>query len=348
MWQPSIKTRTHLLIFFMYTKTYLLLLWIVVFVTSCQQEVSDILPDENPSDTTAPAPGNAIRKIQVKGIYGSDPIDATFTIQYDTPASKITVLVTDAFPGDSSIIDPAYKGIVYQFNTAGYLAKADLLQTNGTLQPAFLITRNAANQLEKLIGHDAEVINGVSKNDTFYYRFAPGLIEDSSWYAGNDFFRTVRMFNAQNQLQSVEHYFANTLYYNQQFRYDAQGSVIQIISDTDTTDYTYGTSAGAAWNGLPQLFLGKDAHVLMREAYGQIGLNVFSFLIEENWLTLYNPLFTQPLTRLVRHGYMPLDPDKTPIRSEVTFTTTYTIDGKVETITATPESNQPLTFTFSY
>lgn len=331
----------------MYTKTYLLLLWIIVLAASCQQEVSDILPDQNPTDTTAPAPGNAIRKIQVKGMYGSDPIDATFTIQYDTPDSKITVLVADALPGDSSVIDPAYKGIVYQFNTAGYLIKGDMLQTSGPVQPAFSITRNAANQVEKLIAYDAEVMNGVAQNDTFYYRFAPGFIEDSSWVAGSGFFRTERRFDAQNQLQSVAHYLANTLFYTQQFRYDGQENVIQIISDTDTTDYTYGTAA-STWNGLPQLFLGKDAHVLMREAYGQFGLNIFSFLIEEKWETLYNPLFTQPLTRLVRHGYMPLDPDKTPIRSEVTFTTTYTTDGKAKTITATPENNQSLTFIFSY
>lgn len=332
----------------------------VVLLASCQQEVSDILPDtNNPSDSTA-LPDSAvslsnhfIRQIHITGELFSDPVNLTFTIQYDTFASKITVLMKDSI-GDATLIDPTVKGAVYAFNRAGYLMRSDLLKTNGTQAPYFSITRNAANQIEKIIEYYAEEVNGVSYNDTIWYRYGTGFIEDSvrrqSFLNPSSFSyaRKVRTFDAQNRIQSFKYYAGHELYNEYAYRYDAQNNINRRITNSDTTDYTYDVQRDTAWKYLPELFLGKDAYVLMKESTDDFGYNFLTFVIEDEFETIYNPLFTQPLTRMARHGRRILNPNEEWVQSVVTFSTTYTPDGKIKTIAATPEGKAPIRYTFSY
>lgn len=337
----------------MYNKRFVFFaLILIVLLASCQREVSDILPPDtidSTDSTTVPSNG-LIRKIQVTGHSFSEALNLTFLIQYDTLASRIIVLAEDS---TGAVLNPDTKGIVYEFNKAGFLLKGTILLTNGTTKPEFAITRNAANQIEKVIEYDAEEVAGVSYNDTIHYRYGLGFIEDSVRIQsfGNTSFhytRHVRTFDAQNKIQSFKYYAGNELYNEYSYRYDAQNNISRIVTSSDTIDYSYSTPADAEWKVLPELFLGKDAYVLLKERADDFGYNFLTFIIESKFETVYNPMFTQPLTRMVRHGRRFLNPNEEPVQSIVTFSTTYTPDGKTKTITVTPAGEEPINYTFYY
>lgn len=316
-----------------------------------------MLPDNNPADSTAtpdstPVLHNLIRKINVKGIFSfSENINATFEIQYDTAAAKITVLVRDSIPGDS--VFDAVKGVVYEYNRAGYLMKSTVLKTDGTQQPDFAIFRNAANKIEKIVEYDVEEINGLPYNDTIFYKYASGSIEDSTRnipYPGSNrsfFNRNVRTYDAQNRLQTMTTYSDNRVYNTTRFTYDAQNNLTRLAAQHYTIDYAYDTQKDTSWKNLPRLFLGKDAYVLMKELSNDFGYTFLSFIMEGKFETIYNPLLTQPLISFHVSGES-INTGVTNDSETVTFVTTHTPENKINTITATPASGGMLTYTFSY
>lgn len=355
--QPIFYIRIEPSIRFMRQTFCLLLSTAVLFFASCQREADGVLPNGNPpdstntTDTTTTLSHNLIREINIKGLSSfSEKVNATFTIQYDTPGSKITVLVRDSIP-DDSVFDAAAKGVVYQFNRSGYLTSSTILNKDDTQRPEFSIVRNAANEIEKIIEYDVEEIAGMPYNDTLFYRYASGIIEDSTRslpYPGSTtsyFNRQVRTYDAQNRLQTMTSYSQNTVYDTKRFTYDAQNNISRLAAQTYTIDYTYATQKDTGWKNLPQLFLGKDAPVLMKELYNDFGYTFLTFIIESKFETIYNPLLTQPLASLHITGESVFGSNDS---QTVTFTTTYTTENKIKTITATPADGGQITYTFSY
>jgi hypothetical protein len=328
---------------------YLFVLAIAFLLASCQREVMDALPSDNVIDSLEETSASRPRQITVKHPSATDPMDFVFSLEFDTAAHAIDIFLDN--PATSTPYDT--RVITYVFNGAGYLVKSEAVKidedgnilNSGRLHPDYVLVRNAANQIEKWIDYDSEYINdSTSANDTGYYRYGPGFIEN--WR--NPSSKQVARFDAKNRLQTLEYYHSNALYNTRRYSYDAVGNISRILSDKDTTEFTYAAPVDSGWNALSVLFLGKDASVLMHEPFGsRLGFNFLSYIIESRFETIYNPLLTQPLAGIQVRG-KPLYGSEEHATQTIAFRNTYTPDGKISTITATPGDDASFYYTFTY
>lgn len=313
--------------------------------SGCQKEISpDILKD---STITNLVP--VLRQIKVQHPSTTDPLNYVFSLQYDTTNRKINVYLDDTTttnPFDQLVVN-------YEFNSAGYLINSNAADANGVMQSDFSIKRDAANHIQQIIEFNAEDNNNILYNDTVFYSYAsPGngtIVQDSVRFQGQSGYSTeIVTYNTQNKPISAGYSFNGIPYGQEIYNYNAQGFLINILTDTDTTDFTYdNTTIAANWQNLPMMFLGKDYYLLQREPLTyRLGYNFLTFIIESAFETTYNPLLTQPLKKITRHGY-PLNNPTTLQTKIVNFTNSYN-NNLPSSISVLPIGDDPFYYSFKY
>jgi hypothetical protein len=315
--------------------------------TGCQKEVpASILGDSTNISTT-----QALRRIKVHHPSVNDPYDAVFSLQYDTAGRKINVYLDDTTT--SNPLD--LLAINYQFDANGYLVSSNSIEYDGTFQPDFVITRNGSGQIQKIIEYNAEEANGIPYDDTVYYSYQQSAgkttVQDSVRFHFNPGFSTRRTdYNSQNNPLVEYGYFGSTF---KTYNYN-NGVVSNIITPNDPTYYpgndtayfTYdNTPVASQWQGLPQLLLGKDYYILQQEPQSY---NFLSFIMEFDFETVYNPLLTKPLSKIIVRGYPYSNANNFLIKT-INLSYTYTPDKLPSNISVIPDGgSDPTYYTFEY
>jgi hypothetical protein len=320
-------------------------LFILLANTGCQKEPpADLLKD---TTTTTAAP-SILRRIKINQPSPTDPLDIVVALQYDTANRKINVYLDDtttANPFDLLAVN-------YQFDANGYLISSNGLN-NGTLQPDFSIVRNSNEQIQKIIEFNAEELNGVPYNDTVYfsYRQQAGqtVVQDSvHFYGASGFLTRQTSYTSQNQPATIQYSSGSNFGTPETYSYNGSGTLSHITTGSDTTDFTYdNASVTPTWSKLPLLFLGKDFYLFQTPLTGRLSYNFLSFIIESDFETVYNPLLTQPLSKIAKRGYVDfMNPQyKSKI---INFTNTYTADGFPARISVLPVGDDPIYYRFEY
>lgn len=331
-------------------------LFIFLANTGCQKEV----PASILGDSTNITATQALRRIKVHQPSATDPFDAVFSLQYDTAGKKINVYLDDTTtsnPFDLLAID-------YQFDANGYLVSSNSIGYNGTvLQPDFVISRNGNGQIQKIIEYNAEEVNGIPYNDTVYYSYQQSAgqttVQDSlRFYPFTMGFSTRRTdYNLQNN-PLAEYSYNGSNYSNfRTFNYN-NGVVSDVIfyndsvslPGNDTTYFTYdNTPVASQWQSLPQLLLGKDYYILQQEPLTfRLSYNFLSFIMESKFETVFNPLLTKPLSKIVVRGY-PYSNGNNFLIKTINLSYTYTADKLPSTISVLPDGgDDPTYYTFEY
>lgn len=323
----------------------------VFFSVGCQKEINHTLSEiKEDSSATESSPIALLKQIKVQHLSVSDPIDITFSIQYDTVNRKINVYWDDTT--NTNLYDLLV--YTYEFNKDGYLTKSQTLGSNGALKTDFTISRNSSNQIQQIIEFDAEEINNATYNDTIHYSYqtASGqtIIRDSvRFFPFTKFASQTVTYNAQNKPVLLAYRYDGLVEKVQSFHYNNQNLLNRIEGSTDTIDYAFDAMAtDTNWQKQSQLFLGKDYYILSIEPLTQsLSYNFLSFIVEGTFETTYNPLLTLPLSSFRRSGYVVTDPDH-PQTQLVNFTNSYTVDHKLASILLTPVGGEPFYYSFSY
>jgi hypothetical protein len=313
--------------------------------SGCQKEVSDsILGD---STNTAATP--ILQRIKVHHPSTSDPIDAVISLQYDTAGRKINVYFDDTTTSNPFDL----LAVNYQFDANGYLISSNSSEYNGVLQPDFVITRNSSGQIQKIIEYNAEEANNIPYNDTVYYSYQQSAgqttVQDSVRFHFNTGFVTRRTdYNSQNN-PVIEYGYYNSAYLNLKTYNYSNGMVSYIISNNDTTYFTYDNAAvSSQWQSLTQILLGNDYYILQQPPLtSRLSYTFLSFIMEYDFETVYNPLLTKPLSKIVVRGYPYNSPNNLLVKT-INFSYTYNSDKLPVTISVLPEGDNPTYYSFEY
>lgn len=312
--------------------------------TGCQKELSPGILNDSTSGSTP-----LLRQIRVHSISATDPFSYIFSIQYDTISRKIN------FYTDDTTTSTPYDQLVYsyQFNPNGYLIGANVLDNNGVLGPDFIITRNSSDQIQKIVEYNAEELNGTPYNDTVYYSYSTSgnqmLIQDSvRFHNQSNFLSAKSIFNSQNKLVSSNYFYAGLPNRTENYTYNSQGGVTKVLTDLDTTEFTYDTIMPSNWQNMPLIFLGKDYYLLQKEALtNRLNYQFLTVIIETVFETTYNPLLSKPVKQMVRHGHSFFDPASYQSKT-INFINSFTAGNLLSSVSILPEGDNPIFFSFKY
>lgn len=320
------------------------LTFIIGFNTGCQKEISPAILKDS-TGVNIPV----LRQIQVHSVSSVNPFSLIFSIQYDTINRKIN------FYSDDTTTSTPYDRLVYsyQFNPDGYLISADVLDSNGTFGPDFTISRNNTNQIQKIVEYNSEILNGTSYNDTVYYSYSTSgnqmMVQDSVRFHDQQNFLTEKsVFNSQNKLVSANYFYAGLPDGTENYTYNLQGGVSKIVTDLDTTEFTYDNITPSHWQNMPLIFLGKDYYLLQQEALtNRLNYQFLTVIIETAFETIYNPLLSMPVKQVVRHGHSFLDPTFYQSKT-INFTNSFTTGNLLSSVSILPEGDDPIYYSFKY
>lgn len=312
--------------------------------TGCQKEVSPYVLRDSTNNTIS-----ILRQIKIVSTSATNPFNFVFSIQYDTANRKIN------FYKDDTATSNPYDQLMYayQFNSNGYLIGAVALDTNGVVSPDFTIQRNSSDEIQNIIEFNVEELNGTPYNDTVFYSYvAMGnqtRVQDSVRFQGQSGFSTAKsIFNAQNKLVSVNYFFNGFADRNENYFYNAQGDVTKILTDVDTTEFTYDNITPPNWQNMPLLFLGKDYYLLQQEALtNRLNYQFLTVVIESLFETIYNPLLTNPLKQIIRQGQSPFNPGSYQSKT-VNFINSFSSTNLLNSVSILPIGDDPIYFSFKY
>ena len=324
---------------------FVLIVFMLVTGSSCQKELS---PDN--LDTTNTTGSYALRRIKIHHPSSLDPLDLVVSLQYDTMNRKLNI-----YFDDTTTSNPFDRLVAtYHFDSNGYLTGCDAIEdfTSNVIRPDFAITRNSSGQILKIVEFDAEELNGISYNDTVYYSYeqsgAQTIVQDSVMFYTNSYFTTRRTtYNSQNNPVAEEY---SRYISGPNTNYNYSNDRLSLVTNAGyTTSFTYdNTLVSNEWQNLPRSLLGKDYYILKQSPLtGRLNYMVMSMILESHFETVYNPLFTPPLSNITVQGTTFVDPDNF-VTSTLNFATTYTADKLPATISVTSAGDDPFYYTFEY